>query len=240
MKVLQFPLARVTLVFIVGILFAYTIQPSPNLVLTSLFISSLLLGIFYYWYSKKYHFVRHFGWSVLVAAFCIGMTTQTIQTATKQKNHYSKIPNVYEHPHTITVLLHEKLKSNTFSQRYVGLVQQIDSLNCTGKILINIRKDSLNHSFIIGNRLQIKSNINPNSAPKNPNQFNYSNYLVNKQIYGQLYADATEIKVSTLIEKDIWYYAAQIRNTIISNLKKDGFNTTELNVAIALLLGQQQ
>lgn len=240
MKVLQFPLARVTLVFIVGILFANAIQPSPNLVFTSLFISSLLLGIFYHWYSKKYHFVRPFGWTVLLATFCIGMTTQTIHTATNQNNHYSKIPNVYEHPHTFTVILHEKLKSNAFSQRYVGLVQQIDTINCSGKILINIKKDSLNHSFNIGNRLQIKSNITPNTTPKNPNQFDYSNYLKNKQIYGQLYADASEIKISSLIEKNIWYYAAQIRNTIINNLKKDGFNATELNVAIALILGQQQ
>jgi competence protein ComEC len=111
---------------------------------------------------------------------------------------------------------------------------------CSGKLLLNINKDSLNHSFIIGNRLQIQGSLYPNMAPKNPFQFDYGTYLKNKQIYGQLYANATQIKVSYRIEKDVWYYAAQIRNTIIDNLKKDGFNATELNVAVALLLGQQQ
>jgi competence protein ComEC len=111
---------------------------------------------------------------------------------------------------------------------------------CSGKLLLNINKDSLNHSFIIGNRLQIQGSLYPNMAPKNPFQFDYGTYLKNKQIYGQLYANATQIKVSFRIEKDVWYYAAQIRNTIIDNLKKDGFNATELNVAVALLLGQQQ
>ena len=111
---------------------------------------------------------------------------------------------------------------------------------CSGKLLLNINKDSLHHSFIIGNRLQIQGSLYPNMAPKNPFQFDYGTYLKNKQIYGQLYTNATQIKKSFLIEKDIWYYAARIRNSIIDNLKKDGFKATELNVAVALLLGQQQ
>jgi len=240
MKVLQFPLARVTLVFIVGIVFAYHAQPSPNLVFVSLLMATLLLGGVYFWCTKKPHRIRYFGLAMYCVAFGIGISTQTIHTATHQKNHYTRIPNVFEQKHTFTLVLNEKLKSNAFSQRYVALVDQIDNTNCSGKLLLNIKKDSLHHSFIIGNRLQIQGNLYPNSAPKNPNQFDYSNYLKNKQIYGQLYADASDSKVSSLIEKDSWYYAAQIRTTIIDNLKKDGFHSTELNVAVALLLGQQQ
>lgn len=240
MKVLQFPLARVTLVFIVGILCAYAIQPIPSLVFTSLTVVLLLLGGFYFWSIKNFNFVPFYSWNVYVVAFFIGISTQTIHTASFQKNHYTQVPTVYEQPHIFRVVLNEKLKSNAFNQRYVALVTQIDDDKCSGKLLLNIKKDSLQHAFVIGNKLQIQGSLIPNSTPKNPNQFDYSNYLKNKQIYGQLYADVTDIKVSTLIEKDIWYYAAKIRNTIIDNLKKDGFHSTELNVAVALLLGQQQ
>ena len=240
MKVLQFPLARVTLVFIVGIIFAYYFQPSPNLVFTSLFLATLLLGGFYFWRNKKPLLIRYFGFTVFGLAFIIGVSTQTIHNASNRQNHFSKTQNVFEQRHTFTVVLNEKLKSNIFNQRYVASVDQIDNTKCSGKILLNIKKDSLHHPFIIGNRLQIQGDLHHNSRPKNPNQFDYGSYLRNKQIYGQLYADATDIKVSTLVKKDIWYYAAQIRNTIIDNLRRDGFHSTELNVAVALILGQQQ
>jgi len=240
MKVLQFPLARVTLVFIVGIVFTYYTQPSPHLVFSSLFIAALFSAVAYFWCTKKPHHNRYFGLSIFGLAFAVGMSTQTIHTDAYQKNHFTQLPNIFEQPHTFTIVLKEKLKNTANNQRYVALVNQVDSTMCSGKLLLNINKDSLNHSFIIGNRLQIQGSLYPNMAPKNPFQFDYGTYLKNKQIYGQLYANATQIKVSYRIEKDVWYYAAQIRNIIIDNLKKDGFNATELNVAVALLLGQQQ
>ncbi len=240
MKVLQFPLARVTLVFIIGIVFAYYFQPSPNLVFTYLFVTALLLGSVYFWSTKKSNLVRIFGISVYITAFGIGIGSQTIHTATYQKNHFTQIDSVFEQTHTFNLVLREKLKSSVSSQRYIAMVQKIDTTICSGKIVLNIKKDSLHHSFIIGNRLQIQSSLYPNSTPKNPDQFDYGSYLKNKQIYGQLYVDDSDINISSQIEKDIWYYAAQIRNTIITNLTKDGFNPTELNVAVALILGQQQ
>jgi len=240
MKVLQFPLARVTLVFIVGIVFTYYTQLSPKLVFSSLFIAALFSAVAYFWCTQKPHHNRYFGLSVFGLAFAVGMSTQTIHTDSYQKNHFTQLPKIFEQPHTFTIVLKEKLKSTANNKRYVALVNQVDSTMCSGKLLLNINKDSLHHSFIIGNRLQIQGSLYPNMAPKNPFQFDYGTYLKNKQIYGQLYANATQIKVSYRIEKDVWYYAAQIRNTIIDNLKKDGFNATELNVAVALLLGQQQ
>ena len=240
MKVLQFPLARVTLVFIVGIVFTYYTQLSPNLVFSSLFIAALFSAVAYFWCTQKPHHNRYFGLSIFGLAFAVGMSTQTIHTDAYQKNHFTQLPNIFEQPHTFTIVLKEKLKNTANNQRYVALVNQVDSTMCSGKLLLNINKDSLHHSFIIGNRLQIQGSLYPNMAPKNPFQFDYGTYLKNKQIYGQLYTNATQIKKSFLIEKDVWYYAARIRNSIIDNLKKDGFKATELNVAVALLLGQQQ
>ncbi|MEY4433143.1 MAG: hypothetical protein RLZZ44_1276 [Bacteroidota bacterium] len=240
MKVLQFPLARVTLVFMVGILFAYSSQPSPHLVFMCLLIAALFLGVAYFCCNQKPHLIRYFGLTVYGLAFAIGLSTQIIHTDSYQKNHYTQIPTVFEQLHTFTLVLHEKLKSSSYSQRYVALVDQIDNRQYSGKLLLNIKKDHLHQEFIIGNRLQIKGSLHPNTSPKNPNQFDYDNYLKNKQIYGQLYVDASDIKISSLIVKDIWYYADQIRKTIIDNLRKTGFRSEELNVAIALLLGQQQ
>ena len=153
MKVLQFPLARVTVVFIVGIVFAYYTQPSPNLVFAFLFVATLALGGVYFWRTQKPHRLRYFDLTVYGLAFAIGVSTQTIHTASYQKNHYTQIQNVFEQPHIFTLVLNEKLKSSNSSQRYVALVRQIDKTQCSGKLLLNIRKDSLHHVFVIGNAL---------------------------------------------------------------------------------------
>ena len=108
MKVLQFPLARVTVVFIVGILFAYYTQPSPNLVFASLFLATLLLGGVYFWCTKKPHRLRYFGLTVYGLAFAIGVSTQTIHTDSYQKNHYTQIQDVFEQPYIFTLVLNEK------------------------------------------------------------------------------------------------------------------------------------
>jgi competence protein ComEC len=55
-----------------------------------------------------------------------------------------------------------------------------------------------------------------------------------------MYADASEIKIGSIIEKDVWYYTSKLRTKIIRNLENSNFNKAELNVAIALILGQQQ
>jgi competence protein ComEC len=52
-----------------------------------------------------------------------------------------------------------------------------------------------------------------------------------------LYADALDIKIGSEIKKDIWYYSSRAR--IIHNLENN-FHKTELNVAVALIMGQQQ
>ncbi|MEY2670576.1 MAG: hypothetical protein RLZZ577_892, partial [Bacteroidota bacterium] len=89
MKVLQFPLARVTLVFIVGIVFTYYTQPSPHLVFSSLFIAALFSAVAYFWCTQKPHHNRYFGLSIFGLAFAVGMSTQTIHTDAYQKNHFT-------------------------------------------------------------------------------------------------------------------------------------------------------
>ena len=46
--------------------------------------------------------------------------------------------------------------------------------------------------------------------------------------------------MSTLVDKNLNYYASKIRNKIIFNLEKNKFSKSELSVVNALILGQQQ
>ncbi|MBF2707898.1 ComEC/Rec2 family competence protein [Flavobacterium soyangense] len=240
MKVLQFPLARITIGFMLGILLAHYFQPHPLHVFILLFIAFSSFTIAYFVSKNKVKNPIYFGWATYFLAFGIGITSQIIHTNSFQKSNYIHGVAINEKPHIVEVTVREKLRSSNYNDRYIVLVNQIDDSIKTGRILLNIRKDSINHSFEIGTHLQINETLYENGPAKNPNQFDYGKYLEGKQIYAQIYADASDIKIGTLIVKDVWYYTSRLRTKIIRNLEKSHFSTAELNVADALILGQQQ
>ncbi|PKB17121.1 ComEC/Rec2 family competence protein [Flavobacterium sp. 5] len=240
MKTLQFPLTKITIIFILGILFSYFLKPIPSVVFIMLGISTLFFIGSYYAFKSSSKSASLFGITTYLLAFCVGATTLTVHTDSLQQNNYTHYRNVFDTTHTFTLTLREKLKNTAFNKRYIAQLNSIDGEKTSGRILLNIYKDSLTDSFIIGNQLKINGLLNQNTAQKNPNQFDYSKYLENKQIYAQLYAVPNEIQIGSKIEKDIWYYTAALRTKIIRNLEKSKFKTKELNVAVALIMGQQQ
>lgn len=240
MKVLQFPLARITLVFVSAILISNYLKLQPALAKIVLVLSISSFSIAYFLLRKKFTKTIYFGITTYLLAFAIGIITQITHTDSYQKNNYIHYKDAFEKPNIIRFTLREKLKNSAFSERYIALINSINNSNYTGRIIVNVHKDSSNHPFEIGTQLQVNSTLYKNNSPKNPNQFDYSKYLENKQIYAQLYADVDEIKVSNYIQKDIWYYSSLLRTKIKTNLEKSNFDKTELNVAIALILGQQQ
>jgi competence protein ComEC len=240
MKVLEFPLVRITISFIIGILLAHYLSLSLTFTFVSLGITTLFFCSIYYFSSIKLKKATYFGIATYLLSCCIGITTQTLHTESFQKNNYSNYESIYDKPHLIDCIISEKLKSNNYSDRYIANINQIDQKPSSGKIILNIKKDSTGLNLEIGNCIRAKGHLSKNSAPKNPNQFDYSMYLNNKHIYAQLYVQKDDITISSKIEKSIWYYAARMRTNIIKNLEKNNFNKTEMNVALALILGQQQ
>lgn len=236
MKVLQFPLARITFGFILGILVAYYVKPELNFLFGFLFISFLIFTISYYFFKR----IIYFGITTYILSFCLGTITQVVHTDSYQKNNYIHSVSIFKKPQLIKIIIREKLNNSTFNDRYIALINQIGNSKSTGKIILNVHKDSLNHTFETGSCLQIKGLLIKNKRPNNPNQFDYNTYLAQKQIYAQLYSNKESIAIGSIIKKDIWYYISKLRNTIIHNLEKNNFSKKELSVAIALIMGQRQ
>ncbi|EIA09640.1 ComEC/Rec2 family competence protein [Flavobacterium frigoris] len=240
MKVLQFPLARITIGFIVGILAAFYLKPELTIVFGSLFVSLIILAISYFVQKNTFTNTVYFGIGTFIVSFFIGITTQIIHTDYYKKSNYINESSFFDKPHHLSVVIREKIKSTTSNDRYIALINQIDNKTTSGRILLNVRKDSLTLPFETGTFLHITGTAYKNKPPNNPNQFDYSAYLQKKQIYAQLYSDKESISIGSEYKKDIWYYSSKLRTTIIHNLQKSNFNKRELNVAIALILGQKQ
>ncbi|WP_369013511.1 ComEC/Rec2 family competence protein [Flavobacterium anhuiense] len=240
MKVLDFPLVKITLAFILGIIASYYLHFSISIIAFWVSVSFIAFCGAFFWNLKHNKKSILFGNTCYVLSFFIGALTLLCHTQSLQKSNYTHCKIAFKNPEFITLILREKLKSNDYSDRYIGLVKTISGKAYSGKIIVNVQKDSIQNPLIVGNSIKIQTILKQNKPSKNPNQFDYSKYLADKQIYAQIYCQKKEISVSKTVQKDIWYYCAKLHSRIISNLEKSKFNTAEMNVALALILGQQQ
>ncbi len=237
MKVLQFPLSRITIFFVMGILIANFIDFNIFwLILISIVL--IFVFVFLFYKSTKNKQIQNFGIVVLVLSFFMGIGVSTFHNEKLKPSNYTHFikPCVQD----VEVCILEKLKPNAFSNRYFAKIKQIDGKVCQGKVLLNIEKNSSSKKNFVGQYLRFKSKISPNQLPKNPAQFNYGGYLNRKSVFAQIYVHPFEVEVGQIVEKNIWYYAALFRETIVANLQKNNFHEQELQVVNALILGQQQ
>lgn len=236
MKVLQFPLARITIGFILGILLCFYTTPSFNLVLAITACTFIgFIVVYFRWSTTSY-----FGLLTFIVAISLGTITQIAHTDSYQPNNYIHNHSSFEQSQNISIVIGEQLKKTNFNDRYYATITQIGNKSNSGKIILNLPKDSTNHIFETGTCLLIKGKLIRNNKPYNPNQFDYGAYLQQKQIYAQLYATNESIAIGNMVQKDIWYYISRLRHTIIQNLEKNKFNKKELGVALALVMGQRQ
>ena len=240
MKILQFPLTRITIWFVFGILFSFYTSPNPNFIFISIGISFSVFATTYFLSKNDFIQKIYFGTFTYLLFFQIGVFTQIIYTDSyKADNYIHQIKNETDE-HSVEVVLREKLKSSVLNDRYIGVVKRIDNRKSSGKILVNFHKIKGNSKLNIGSNFLIKGMVYRHKNPINPDQFDYGKYLTNKSILGQMYADSYQIKISKTTDKDIWYYSDFLRNKILNNLEKSNFSKDELHVVAALILGQQQ
>jgi competence protein ComEC len=119
-------------------------------------------------------------------------------------------------------------------------VLQIDHQKTTGRVLINIEKDSVASFFKIGDRILIKNKFVAIKESLNPHQFNYKNYLAKQGIHQQVYATKQELLLLDQTSTSFLEFIAAFRLKIQQSLQQYDFSEDELAIMNALLLGQRQ
>lgn len=239
MRVLQFPLIKITASFVLGLLIAYYTKPAFLFSLIALLLSLLTLFSVYFYAKSKLVITNLFGITALSTALFIGIFTSVTQDPTRNKTHYIHSISNQNKNCAVVLIIKEKLKTTAVSNRFVAQIISLDGKVTCGKVLLNLKK-STPLKIDIGFKLQAIGTIRKTMPPMNPNQFDYGKYLENQHIYGQIYVNITSIKSSRIKEKSVFYYASLLRNKIIQNLEKNHFHKSELSVVVALILGQQQ
>jgi len=212
-KILQFPLAKITLWFVFGILLFPSLKTTPPIAFI-LTVSGFCLVLLCYIFKSKIAFYSSlFGIAVLLNSFFIGLSSASIHKENYSTNHFSKYLNEVENGFNATILLTEKLKNTQKNYRYVAEFQSIQKKKVNGKIIFNITKKEKYISLPIGSILFIKGVYYKNKKPFNPNQFDYGNYLEHKEIYGQVYSKTNDVKIIGS-QSSLRYYFSNYREKL--------------------------
>jgi len=161
-----------------------------------------------------------------------------------QQNHFSHYTNHFKHEldssQTIVFKIREVLKPGKFYDKYVIDLKMINDQKVTGKLLLNVQKDSTFTSLKVDDLVTTKTVFKDLISPLNPHQFDYKSYLKKQYIYHQLFSENNKLLILDRRKSRLFGFAAQLRETINIKLKEFDFKADELAIVNALILGQRQ
>ena len=231
MQLLNFTIIKLTTALVLGVLLGFYCNISVEKVLFSTLLLLLLLGISYLINKTRNYKTILFGTLSLITFFLIGILTTTLHNQKNHLQHYTKhIDNELNSNLTITFKVREVLKSGNYHNKYVINFKSFDGKKVTGKLLLNIQKDSTKTRLKVDDVVLTKTIINDLIPPLNPNQFDYKTYLRKKQIYHQLYTTNNDLLILNRERTSVYGYASQLRETINIKLKKYNFKPDELSI----------
>jgi competence protein ComEC len=240
MKVLNFPLTQITIALVLGILFTQFITVHTSFTFGIVLTALLLLFVTNVFYKKSIVSKIFYSGFLYFTAFLLGITATIVQDDSLKKDHYSHFTEAFQTPQNVVLVLKDKLKITSYSQRYEASIIKIGTKKASGKIIVNFSPAAALDSLSTGSVLKLEEKLVPYKVAKNPDQFDYSAYLKKQHIYAQIYSNDQFVTVSRTKKTDIFYYVATLRAIIVDNLKRSSFQQEELNVAVALIMGQKQ
>ena len=199
-------------------------------------LSSVVPLLVSLYYSRKQLKNSIFSWYALCFFIGLGYWSLNIHTDTNYKTHYSKQINLKEN-NILSGTLSRVLKSTAYYKRYILSINSINDTSCFGQTIIKISKRD-SSSLTVGDKLLISATIQELPSHYNPGQFNYTNYLNQKNIYHTISAEDKHIKTIGQ-EKTVYAFADKIRENIKNNLKHSGLEEKCYGLLNALLLGEK-
>jgi competence protein ComEC len=239
MKLLNFNIIKLTLFLILGIIFSHINPISIKLSLLLLGICSIGLGVSYFLQKNKLKQHSAFGILALITFFLVGVSIYSLNDDKNYKHHYTNI-KISGANTVFQVKICERLKPSSYHNKYIVELLRIDTTIVTGKLLLNISKDSLSKPFEVDAIFSGSMKIHALLKPLNPYQFDYKNYLNKKHIYGQLYVEEKDLILQEYTITSIYGYANSIRDFINNKLENYSFSKKNLAMINALLLGQKK
>ncbi|MGJ8592044.1 MAG: ComEC/Rec2 family competence protein [Aquaticitalea sp.] len=182
-----------------------------------------------------------FGMLSYLTMISIGILVVNFHNHRNFKTHYSHIVSLDDDSaKLLTFKVREVLKPTAYHNKYVIHISKIDGKQATGKLLLNVQKDSIAESLQVDDILIASTSLSNINQPLNPYQFDYKSYLSKRYIDHQIFVNKEELLPISSEPHTIYGYAAQLRASIDQKLKTYNFESDELAIIDALLLGERK
>ncbi len=239
MKLLNFTIIKLTLCLVIGIILGHYFRFDFHL--STLLSIGLIISSSVYWCFLRGKIIDSTFFAILgyASMTSLGINAYNIQNERLDTNHYTNF-QIESNLNDIVFKIEERLKPDLYNDKYIGQIQSINNSAANGRILINIKRDSIASHLPIDAVLLAKSEFKAIQKPLNPHQFDYSEYLELKQVYKQIYLEKSETLLLSKEKTSIYGFADALRQNINQKLKQAGFKVEVLSIINALLLGQRQ
>ena len=176
MKLLKFPIIKLTVFLFIGIVISHYLKLSLNFILVFITLFVISLGLF--WIVLRSKIVNHSFFDILsfVCFIGIGMLSYTIQDEKLSSNHYLNIDKIHQ-TYEITLQIEERLKPDNYNDKYIASVKSINNNKSSGRLLINVKPDSLSKPFSVDDIILTSAKLTDIQKPLNPYQFDYSDHI---------------------------------------------------------------
>ncbi|MCG2418411.1 ComEC family competence protein [Aequorivita sp. F47161] len=237
MKFINFAVVKFSTFVVLGILTAY-FYPIPAILIY--FVLALLFGVFLLWFWTRKQLIQniYFGIAAYLCFFAIGYFSYQIRLPQFQPKHFSHLI-VDDNPEIIQLKINQSIKPDQFNLKYFATVNAINGIPANGKILLNISKDSLQEPFSADEILLVYASIFEIPKPLNPHQFDYSKYMKNLGVYGQIKISEKAVLKTVDGSKTLFGIAQNFRAKIVQKLHKTKLQTDERAIIQALVLGEK-
>ena len=201
------------------------------------------LSLFYFKIGKKSFTTRWITWIPINILFLLlGYQVTYYQNALRQPLHFQK--NIHTTNYIIGTINNIPILTAKKDKIKVELATQTigkgkyNSTTCEGKLLLYLNNYEGAPALNYGDKILLKSKIQPIPKPKNPKAFDYSRYLYFQNIHFQSFVYGTNWAIlGHHQENSFWQTITKIRLHCLQALKKHIQSDKEVAIASALVLG---
>ncbi len=243
MKLLNVPFIIITFSIIIGILIGYYVFIDITTALVSLLISISFLWVLWRQSRKMFAQLYPFTIGAILVFIVFGIVLVKIHHPKSYSTHYTNqiaTKDLYKDELGILFSVRERLKSSSYYDKYIIIPKIIKGKPTQGKLLLRIPKNSTQNILNIGDTYTTFATIQCITKPKNPNQFDYAEYMSGLYIFDQITTTPNLLIKNHNHEWSVLSIADQIRKYINKKLVRYNFSRKQLSIINALILGQRQ
>lgn len=238
----KFPAIRLTLAFIAGVALQVLF---PHYLTASIIIgAALFLGLLIIQLSKRFWLTSLGlilpGALALLLVVSIAYVLTFLNAEIFSPYHFSHIAN---NRNFLVAMLDNPPIEKEKTYRAVVEVKEVVSASgfsfpVKGRLLISLLKNKDSENLSYGCLVMLPAKYTAIEPPKNPNQFNYKEFMGFQNVYHQTFLKQGEWKLLASDKGNFfWSFIYQLREQLFTQISKHVSTSAELGVASALLLG---